>query len=172
VGLFAARNSAISKMPGRLCGETVDAAGVRGYVLTLSTREQHIRRERATSNICTNHGLIALSFAIRVSMLGKSGFRAVGELCLSKAEYLKEKIAALPGFHLPYAGSPTFNEFVVACRKGSAADVLAKLSAQGILAGVDLGRFEAARAGQFLVAVTERHTREDLDRFAAALASV
>jgi glycine dehydrogenase subunit 1 len=172
VGLFAARNSAISKMPGRLCGETVDAAGVRGYVLTLSTREQHIRRERATSNICTNHGLIALSFAIRVSMLGKSGFRAVGELCLSKAEYLKEKIAALPGFHLPYAGSPTFNEFVVACRKGSSADVLAKLSAQGILAGVDLGRFEAARAGQFLVAVTERHTREDLDRFATALGSI
>jgi glycine dehydrogenase subunit 1 len=171
VGLFACRTSAISKMPGRLCGETVDAAGVRGYVLTLSTREQHIRRERATSNICTNHGLIALSFAIRVSMLGRTGFRAVGELCLSKTEYLKQKIAALPGYHLPYAGSPTFNEFVVACRTGSAADVLAKLSAQGILAGVDLSRFEAKRSAQFLVAVTERHGREDLDRFVAALAS-
>jgi glycine dehydrogenase subunit 1 len=172
VGLFACRNSAISKMPGRLCGETVDAAGVRGYVLTLSTREQHIRRERATSNICTNHGLIALSFAIRVAMIGKSGFRAVGELCLSKAEYLKQKIAALPGFHLPYAGSATFNEFVVGCRVGSAADVLAKLSAQGILGGVDLSRFDPARKTDFLVAVTERHTREDLDRFAAALASL
>jgi glycine dehydrogenase subunit 1 len=171
VGLFACRQTAVPKMPGRLCGETVDAAGLRGYVLTLSTREQHIRRERATSNICTNHGLIALAFAIRVSMLGRSGFRALGELCLSKAEYLKAAIAKLPGFKLLYAGSPTFNEFVVETRV-SAAEVLTKLAAQGILGGIDLGRFDTSRQNQLLVAVTERHGREDLDRLIAALSAI
>jgi glycine dehydrogenase subunit 1 len=168
VGLFACRASAVSKMPGRLVGETVDARGVRGYVLTLSTREQHIRRERATSNICTNHGLIALAFAIRTAMLGRTGFRAVGELCLRKAEYLKAAVAKLPGYRLPLT-APTFNEFVIACEGKAAKDVLAKLEARGILGGVDLGRFDSARAGQLLVAVTERHTRADLDRFVAAL---
>ena len=168
VGLFACRSSAVSKMPGRLCGETVDAAGLRGYVLTLSTREQHIRRERATSNICTNHGLIALALAIRTAMLGRSGFRAVGEQCLRKAEYLKTEIGKLDGYTLPLSG-PTFNEFVVERRGGSATDLLARLSDQGILGGVALGRFDAARDKQWLVAVTERHTRADLDRFVAAL---
>jgi glycine dehydrogenase subunit 1 len=169
VGLFACRNSAIGKMPGRLVGETVDANGQRGYVLTLSTREQHIRRERATSNICTNHGLVALAFAIRVSMLGRAGFRAAGELCLSKAEYLKREIAKLSGYRLPF-GAPTFNEFVVECTNRSAAEVLSKLAAEGILGGVPLERFDPARKAQLLVAVTERHTREDLERLTAALA--
>jgi glycine dehydrogenase subunit 1 len=172
VGLFACRQSAVPKMPGRLCGETVDAAGLRGYVLTLSTREQHIRRERATSNICTNHGLIALAFAIRVSMLGRSGFRQAGELCLSKAEYLKGEIAKLPKLKLAYASAPTFNEFVVESRAGTAATVLGQLAGQGILGGIDLGRFDATRQNQLLIAVTERHSREDLDRLVAALASV
>jgi glycine dehydrogenase subunit 1 len=171
VGLFACRQSAVPKMPGRLCGETVDAAGLRGFVLTLSTREQHIRRERATSNICTNHGLIALAFAIRVSMLGRNGFRQAGELCLSRAEYLKGAIAKLPKFKLAYPAAPTFNEFVVESKSAPAADVLAKLAAQGILGGIDLGRFDAARQNQLLIAVTERHGREDLDRLIAALAS-
>jgi glycine dehydrogenase subunit 1 len=170
VGLFACRASGVQKMPGRLCGETVDQRGVRGYVLTLSTREQHIRRERATSNICTNHGLIALAFAIRVSMLGRQGFRSTGELCLAKAEYLKGEIRKLPGFSLPYA-APTFNEFVVERASGSAAELLQKLDAHGILGGVALGRFDKARDRQFLVACTERHTREDLDRFLSALRS-
>jgi glycine dehydrogenase subunit 1 len=170
VGLFSCRNSGVQKMPGRLCGETVDQRGVRGYVLTLSTREQHIRRERATSNICTNHGLIALAFAIRVSMLGREGFRRTGELCLAKAEYLKAEIAKISGFSLPYA-APTFNEFVVERAAGSAAELLGKLEAQGILGGVALGRFDKARDRQFLVACTERHTREDLDRFVKALES-
>jgi glycine dehydrogenase subunit 1 len=168
VGLFACRAAAVNKMPGRLCGETVDQNGVRGYVLTLSTREQHIRRERATSNICTNHGLIALAFAIRVSMLGKSGFRAAGELCLRRAEYLKREIAKIPGFSLPYS-APTFNEFVVQREGGSATQLLRELEGRGILGGVALGRFDRARDSQFLVAVTERHTRSHLDRFLAAL---
>ena len=192
VGLFACRSSAVGKMPGRLCGETVDANGLRGFVLTLSTREQHIRRERATSNICTNHGLIALAFTIRVSMLGKTGFRQAGELCLSKAEYLKTAIARLPGYKLPLS-APTFNEFLVECSGRAATDVLAKLAGQDILGGVALERFDseltnlggrfdsqlahhgdrldAARKSQFLVAVTERHTREDLDRLVSALAA-
>jgi glycine dehydrogenase subunit 1 len=168
VGLFACRASAVNKMPGRLVGETVDQRGVRGYVLTLSTREQHIRRERATSNICTNHGLIALAFTIRVSMLGRAGFRSVGELCLRRAEYLKAEIRKLPGFSLPYAG-PTFNEFVVERQNGSAGELLQELDKRGILGGVPLVRFDRARDKQFLVAVTERHSRGHLDRLLTAL---
>jgi len=168
VGLFACRASAVSKMPGRLVGETVDASGVRGYVLTLSTREQHIRRERATSNICTNHGLIALAFAIRACMLGKSGFRAAGELCLNKAEYLKGEIRKLRGYRLPL-GAPTFNEFVIERTEGSVSDLLQALESRGILAGVALERFDPARKNQLLLAVTERHTKADLDKLVAAL---
>jgi len=168
VGLFSCRQSVISKMPGRLCGETVDAAGLRGYVLTLSTREQHIRRERATSNICTNHGLIALAFAIRTSMLGQVGFRQAGEHCLRNAEYLKGEIKKLSGYTLPF-GAPTFNEFTVQRKNGSAAELLHKLESKGILGGVDLGRFDESRKQQLLIAVTERHSRADLDRLLAVL---
>ncbi len=168
VGLFACRAANVNKMPGRLCGETVDQQGLRGFVLTLSTREQHIRRERATSNICTNHGLIALAFAIRVSMLGRAGFRAAGELCMKRAEYLKSEIRKMPGFSLPYS-APTFNEFVVQFERGSAVPLLKELEGRGILGGVWLGRFDRARDNQFLVAVTERHSRAHLDRFLTAL---
>jgi glycine dehydrogenase subunit 1 len=168
VGLFACRAAAVNKMPGRLCGETVDQRGLRGFVLTLSTREQHIRRERATSNICTNHGLIALAFAIRVSMLGRSGFRETGELCLRRAEYLKSEIRNIPGFSLPHSG-PTFNEFVVERESGPASELLRELEGRGILGGLALGRFDGSRDKQFLVAVTERHTRAHLDRLLAAL---
>jgi glycine dehydrogenase subunit 1 len=170
VGLFACRDERrfLQQLPGRVCGETVDQDGKRGYVLTLSTREQHIRRERATSNICTNQGLIALAFTIRTSLLGKGGFRAVALDCLAKSEYLKAELSRVPGLKLVYPSAPSFNEFAVELAGTSAAAKLAALEAEGILGGVDLGRYEPERKNQILLAVTELHTREDLDRLVAA----
>ena len=172
VGLFACRNDRkyLQQIPGRLVGETVDKSGKRGYVLTLATREQHIRRERATSNICTNSGLIATAATIKMCMLGKRGFVEAAKQCLAKAEYLKGRIAALDGYSLPL-GAPTFNEFVVKVRGGDAARLVDALADKGILAGFDLGRVDAARKGELLVAVTERHSRADLDRLADTLAA-
>ncbi len=170
VGLFACKQEFVRQMPGRLVGETVDSDDRRGYVLTLSTREQHIRRERATSNICTNHGLIALALTIRTAMLGRSGFEEAGRICLSRAEYLKESIRSLDGFDVPFA-APTFNEFVVRRQDGLAAPLLASLAAQGVLAGVDLGLFYPEHGNDFLVAVTEKHEKADLDRFVTALSA-
>ena len=169
VGLFACKQKFVRQMPGRLVGETVDENGKDCFVLTLSTREQHIRREKATSNICTNHGLIALAFAIRTAMLGRSGFVEAGTTCLRAAEYLKARIAETEGYSLPYA-APTFNEVVVRREGGKAAPMLATLAAQGILAGIDLGQFRPEWDHDFLVAVTEKHSREDVDRLIGALA--
>jgi glycine dehydrogenase subunit 1 len=157
-------------MPGRICGETVDSNGERGFVLTLSTREQHIRRERATSNICTNQGLLALSLAIRMSILGKSGFIQAAEHCLAKAHYLREKIVHLPGYGDGFGQAPFFNEFAVRVPGGSAAAVCRKLEQQGLIAGFDLGRVDSRFADRLLIAVTEQHRREDLDRLVTALA--
>ncbi len=168
--MFACRDGRdyFQQIPGRLCGETVDKNGERGYVLTLSTREQHIRRERATSNICTNHALCALAITIRTSLLGKQGFIEVAKQCLAKAEYLKKAIVAAGGWELPYA-APTFNEFVVRRKAGPVAPVVEKAAKQGVLAGVDLGRWSDAWSKDLLVSVTERHTKADLDRLVAVL---
>src|SRR5690606_781550 len=169
VGLFACRNDRkyLQQLPGRICGETVDTRGNRAYVLTLSTREQHIRRERATSNICTNQGLLALSMLIRTSMLGKTGFVEVANHCLSKAEYLKARLQQLPDVTLSHKAA-TFNEFAVTLPK-PAATVLAKLRANNIIGGLDLGRWDPKFANQLLIAVTERHSRAELDAFVTAL---
>jgi glycine dehydrogenase subunit 1 len=174
VGLFACRDDRnfLQQLPGRVCGETVDVNGQRGYVLTLSTREQHIRRERATSNICTNQGLLALSLTIRMSLLGKQGFIAVAEHCLAKARYLRAGILKLKGYSAAFDDAPYFNEFSVRVRGGSAARVVERLEGSGIIAGYDLGRSDAKLADQLLIAVTENHRREDLDRLIAALDAI
>lgn len=172
VGLFACRDERkyLQQVPGRICGETVDRDGAPGYVLTLSTREQHIRRERATSNICTNSGLCATAVTIRMCMLGKQGFIETARQCLAKTEYLKAAIAKLDGYRLPYAAR-TFNEFVVEVPGGDASHLVQALCDREIVAGLALGRVNDQRAGQLLVSVTERHTRADLDRLIAALAA-
>jgi len=174
VGLFACRDDRqyLQQLPGRICGETVDHDGERGFVLTLSTREQHIRRERATSNICTNQGLLALSLAIRSSLLGKSGFVEVGKQCLAKARYLRSEILKLEGYAAAFTPAPFFNEFAVRVRGGDAQKVCQKLEGQGIIAGFDLGRELPAHKDRLLIAVTERHRREDLDRLVRALGAV
>ncbi|MCK9461943.1 MAG: aminomethyl-transferring glycine dehydrogenase subunit GcvPA [Proteobacteria bacterium] len=173
LGVFAIRNdkNLLRQMPGRLCGKTVDVAGETGFVLTLSTREQHIRREKATSNICTNHGLCALAVAINLSLLGRAGFAETARACLARAEYLKARVAKISGLAPRFSG-PTFNEFAVRASKGKAAPILRRMEEKGFLAGVDLGLFDPARDDTFLVAVTECVSREKLDAYADALGEV
>ena len=180
VGLFAARPDYVRQLPGRLVGETVDKDNRRGYVLTLSTREQHIRREKATSNICTNQGLIALAFTIHMSLLGRTGFAELARLNLAKAEHGKKLLSAIPGVSLAFTG-PTFNEFTLRLPK-SAAQIVETLADRGIYAGVAArgpGLYGTPPAGMsplddklLVVAVSELHDRADLERYAAALAEV
>jgi len=166
LGFLSCRAAHQRQIPGRLAGQTHDAEGRRAFCLTLSTREQHIRREKATSNICTNQGLMALASNIHMSLLGKHGMREVALQSHAKAEYLKGEIAKRPGYRLPYPG-PTFNEFLVEAPE-PAAGLLARLAGRRILAGVPLSRF-GGEENRFLVAVTEMNTREEMDRLAAAL---
>ncbi|WP_310469160.1 aminomethyl-transferring glycine dehydrogenase subunit GcvPA [Sphingomonas sp.] len=169
VGLFACREKHVRQMPGRLAGETVDAEGKRGFVLTLSTREQHIRREKATSNICTNSGLCALAFSVHMSLLGEQGLRQLAALNHSRAANVAERLAAIPGVEL--VNDSFFNEFTVRLPV-EARPVARALADQGILGGVSLGRLypgvEALQNG-LVVAVTETVTDADIDAFDAAL---
>jgi glycine dehydrogenase subunit 1 len=157
-------------MAGRIAGETVDNRGQRAYVLTLTAREQHIRRDRATSNICTNQGLMALAATVYMSLLGKHGLRQVAELCYHKAHYAARSITSIPGYQL-WSTSPFFNEFVIEC-PAKAAEVNEQLLERNIIAGYDLGQDYPDLENHLLVAFTEMNTREDIDLFQEALAEV
>jgi glycine dehydrogenase subunit 1 len=170
VGFMVVRDDLKRHMPGRLVGETVDSDGRRAYVLTLATREQHIRRGKATSNICTNEALIALAANIYLSLMGKHGLREVAEQCAQKAHYLKAKLASVTGVELPFNG-PIFNEFLVRTSK-PAREVLRALAERGILAGIRIDRYFADQPNDFLVAVTELNTREQMDSYVSALGEV
>jgi len=164
LGIMATRKQHVRKMPGRVAGETVDNQGRRGFVLTLQAREQHIRREKAMSNICSNQALCALRALIHLCLLGKEGLRELAVACHSKTEYLKRQI----DFAEVLNEGPTFNEFALRL-PCDANELVAALRGQGIHAGLPLAAVGAGEATDLLVAVTEKHSREDLDRFAAAL---
>jgi glycine dehydrogenase subunit 1 len=169
LGLFACKQKYVRQMPGRLCGETLDAAGKRGFVLTLSTREQHIRREKATSNICTNSGLCALAFTIHMTLLGEKGLRELATLNHALAVQAAERLARVSGVTLLNDGF--FNEFTLILSK-DARDVVRNLADKGVLGGVSLGRLypDAPEiGGGLIVAVTETTSAEDVEAFAKAL---
>jgi glycine dehydrogenase subunit 1 len=167
LGFFSCRASLVRRMPGRIAAQTVDRNGKRGFVLTLQTREQHIRREKATSNICTNQGLLALRATIHMALLGKQGMREVAELCVQKAHHAARLAESIPGYRLAHGG-PFFREFVLECPVDAPVITHAAL-ADGILPGVELGRFRPEWKRWLLVAVTEQRSAAEIDRWAAAL---
>ncbi|HEU0296806.1 MAG TPA: aminomethyl-transferring glycine dehydrogenase subunit GcvPA [Anaerolineales bacterium] len=170
VGFFTTRKQYVHKMAGRLVGETVDSHGQRAYVLTLTAREQHIKRERATSNICTNQGLIALGTAVYLSVLGKKGLRQVAELCYQKAHYAAAQLSQIDGMGLCFT-EPFFHEFAF-CVNRPVADVNARLLEHGILGGYDLGQDYPALKDHMLIAVTEMNSKEDIDLLVEVLSEV
>ncbi len=175
VGLFSAKQQYIRQMPSRLVGRTTDTQGRTGYVLTLQTREQHIRRERATSNICTNEALYALAATIYLAAMGKQGLRQVAELCYHKAHYAASQIEQLPGYSLPFNQGTFFQEFLVQC-PASPAVINQRLLERNILGGLDVSSppyndpLPAEVDRGMLVCVTEMNTREDIDALVAGLA--
>ncbi len=169
LGLFACRDKHVRQMPGRLCGETVDAEGRRGFVLTLSTREQHIRREKATSNICTSSGLCGLAFTIHLALLGDVGFRHFARLNHARAVALVDRLAALPGVEV--VNESFFNEFTLRLSR-DAGEVVSTLAAAGVLGGVPASRLfpgEAAASNLLILATTETVSDGDIDRLEAGL---
>jgi glycine dehydrogenase subunit 1 len=168
LGFLATRSKHVRQMPGRLVGETRDARGKRGFVLTLSTREQHIRRERATSNICTNQGLCLLMATIYLALHGRVGLHELALANLAKAEYLKGRVRETTGLALPL-DSPSFNEFVVSV-PDSAEQALARARERGIVGGLDLAPWAPELGPALLVCATELARREDMDTLVESLA--
>ncbi len=170
LGIFATRGELLRKMPGRLAGVTCDRRDKNGFVLTLNTREQHIRREKATSNICSNQGHVALRAAVYLSLLGKTGLRKVAELTYRKACYAAERLGSLSGFRVT-SPSPFFREFVLQCPI-SAEEVVRRLVEHRIVPGLPLSKYYPDRNQELLVCVTELNTREEIDRLAEALRGI
>jgi len=170
LGYFACRQKYMRKLPGRLVGQTVDTQGRRGFVLTLTAREQHIRRERATSNICTNQALCALAAAVYLSAMGRHGLRQVAELCYHKAHYAAQRIAALDGYEV-LMERPFFKEFVVRC-PAPVAEINDKLLDWGIIGGYDLEKDYPHLKNSMLLCVTEVNSREEIDYLVEALREV
>lgn len=164
LGLFATKQEFIRQMPGRLVGETTDSKGTRGFVLAFNTREQHIRREKATSNICTNQSLCALAASIYLSLIGPQGLKKLAETNLAKAHYAKTVLSKIPGVQLLFSGN-TFNEFALKI-PSSVGDLLKSLEEKEIFGGFPLGRFYPQLEEGLLVCVTEMVSKEEIDRFA------
>lgn len=171
LGIMACREEFVRRMPGRITGQTVDREGRRCWVLTLQTREQHIRREKATSNICTNQGLFALRATVYLAAMGPHGMREVAELCLQKCRYALDRIVDSKRL-VPAFGRPTFKEFVLRDRDGHVEQLLASAAQAGFFAGVPLGRWYPHLSDCFLVTVTEKRTKEEIDRLAHCLNSI
>ncbi|MGB8656229.1 MAG: aminomethyl-transferring glycine dehydrogenase subunit GcvPA [Candidatus Zixiibacteriota bacterium] len=170
LGYFACRQNLVRKMPGRIVAATTDAQGRTGFVLTLQTREQHIRREKATSNICTNEALCALAACVYLSLMGKSGIREVAELCLQKSHYASQRITQVQGFKMRFA-APFFKEFVIDTPIPPRR-IVKSLLKKGIFAGVDLSLFDRKLKNQLLVCVTEKRTKEEIDSLADELSKL
>ncbi|RMG84138.1 MAG: glycine dehydrogenase, partial [Chloroflexi bacterium] len=170
LGFFATRQKYVRKIAGRIIGETVDADGRRAFVMTLRPREQDIRRDKATSNICTNQGLMALAAAVYLSAMGKNGLRKVAELNYHKAHYAADEIDKLKGFEV-VRDKPFFNEFMVRCPV-PVEQINAHLIEQGIIGGYDLGQDYAHLQDHMLVCVTETNSRAEIDALVSALAEL
>lgn len=170
LGFMAVRSKYIRQMPGRIVGQTVDKKGQRGFVLTLQTREQHIRREKATSNICSNEALCALSAIVYLSLLGKQGLKEVAELCQAKANYTLKRLSGIPGVKIRFP-APIFNEFTLELSR-DAGELIGQLIEKGIMAGFPLGRYYKGMEKCMLIAVTEKRTKEEIGMLAEALEAV
>ncbi len=168
LGLFACKNKFMRRLPGRIVGQTTDGDGKRAFVMTLRTREQDIRRERATSNICTNEALYALAASVYLATMGKQGLRQIAELCLQKSHYAAGEIAKLPGYSLPFPRQPFFKEFAVKTPTDPIR-INEHLLAKGIIGGLPLDTLNPELGFSMLFCVTEQRTKNEIDALVAAL---